>query len=337
MKIAKVSIIIVNWNGGDVFKKCLQSIRKLKYQNYELIVVDNASTDGSYKYVDQSRGEMLIVNNGNLGFAPANNIGYKRAKGKYVLLLNNDTTVKSDLLNILVNKMESDLNIGVIQPKIYLMDTNKKLDNCGSFLTRIGFLQHWGFFKKDSVEFSKEKIIFSAKGACMMTRKSIIDKVGLFDDTFGSYFEETDYCWKVWLLGNKVLYFPNTFIYHKLAYSAKRMNPFSVNYHSFKNRISSLIKNLSFLNLLIILFMHLLVLNFLVVYYLFKFKLKEIVVIYKSIGWNILNIGEILKKRSIVQKFRKVDDDQIFKYCMERINVGSYLDSLTRLNKDFMN
>lgn len=337
MKIAKVSIIIVNWNGGDVFKKCLQSVRKLKYQNFELIVVDNASSDGSEKYVNQKKGEILISSKSNLGFSPANNKGVQKAKGKYILLLNNDTLVKSNLLTILVSKLENDQEIGVVQPKIYLMDTNRKLDNCGSFLTRIGFLQHWGFFDKDGYQYNKERVIFSAKGACMMTRKSIIEKVGLFDDSFGSYFEETDYCWKVWLLGYKVLYFPQTYIYHKLAYSAKRMNPFSVNYHSFKNRISSLFKNLNLSNLVIILPIHILVLNLLAIYYLFNLKLKELIVIYRAIGWNIVNIFSILEKREEIQKLRKVSDGEIFKYCMERINIGVYFQSLARLNKDYKN
>src|SRR5690606_37132848 len=120
----------------------------------------------------------------------------------------------------------------------------------GSFLTKTGFLQHWGFGEKDSEEFDKEKIIFSAKGACLLSPKSVIDKVGLFDDTFVSYFEETDYRWRVWLAGYKVLYSPVTSIEHKVGMTSKRMNQIDINYNSYKNRIRSLIKNLSFLNLI---------------------------------------------------------------------------------------
>src|SRR5579859_8159478 len=115
MKEPKVSIIIVNFNGGDVFRECLSSLKKITYSNYELIIFDNASTDGTEKLA-------TIKNDKNIGFVGGNNEALKLAKGKYVLLLNNDTKVPSDFLNILVSKMESNEKIGVIQPKIYLMD-----------------------------------------------------------------------------------------------------------------------------------------------------------------------------------------------------------------------
>src|SRR5258708_30274402 len=131
MKEPLVSIIIVNWNGGRVFEDCLESLKNLKYPNYELIVFDNVSNDGTEKYA-------TIQSNKNLGFVGGNNKAIKRASGKYILLLNNDTKVPDDLLNVLVSKIESDSRIGVIQPKILIMDSPYYLDNAGSFITKIG-------------------------------------------------------------------------------------------------------------------------------------------------------------------------------------------------------
>lgn len=328
-----VSIIIVNWNGGEVFRDCLKSLDKIKYPSWELIVVDNASIDGSDKYTGKKK-LTLIKNSSNLGFATGNNQGFAKSKGDYILLLNNDTKVPPDFLDILVDKLEKDKSIAAVQPKIYLMDEKELLDNCGSFLTRIGFLEHWGFFKKDSEEFNKEKIIFSAKGACMLIRRRVVEEVGLFDDAFGSYFEETDFCWRVWMAGYKIIYYPKTFIFHKLAYSAKRMNPFTVNYHSFKNRIASLIKNLGLIDLIIILPIHILVLKILVLYYLLKGRFGEAKIIFKAIFWNIFNLPQILIKRFEVQKMRKRTDSQIFKFILHPINISGYLYSLKRLNSD---
>lgn len=136
-----VSIIIVNWNGGEVFKECLASLSKLSYPNFELIVVDNGSSDGTEKLA-------VIKNKTNRGFAVANNQGYEKARGKYLLLINNDTLVQPDLLDVLVKKGENNPALSVLQPKIRIMDKPDYLDNAGSFLTRIGFLHHWGFLAR---------------------------------------------------------------------------------------------------------------------------------------------------------------------------------------------
>ena len=206
-----VSIIIVNWNGGEVFRQCLQTLSGLTYPKFEIILVDNGSTDGSQEYYQVFKSLVrkvkVVKNKTNLGFAPANNQGVKLARGEYVLLLNNDTKVEANFLHKMVARMQSDPSIGALQPKIYMIDNPNNLDNAGSFLTWTGFLYHWGFGSIDTAEFSKERLVYSAKGACLLTRKEIIAKLGLFDDAFVSYFEESDFCGRIWLAGYKVIYF----------------------------------------------------------------------------------------------------------------------------------
>lgn len=317
-----VSIIIVNWNGEDVLKDCFSSLEKISYRNWELIFVDNGSTDGSEelvkKYKLKYKNYQLIKNKENLGFAPANNQGVKKAEGEYILLLNNDTKVSAKFLEILIEKMESDEKIGVIQPKIKIMDYPNRLDNAGSFLTITGFLTHWGYMEKDSPRFNKEQLIFSAKGACLLTRKELVEKLGLFDPDYFSYFEETDFCWRVWLAGFKVLYYPKTFIYHKVGFTSKKQDQLTVNYHSVKNRISSLIKNLNPVNLFFIGGLHLLLNTALIFFYLLKGQLHKSKMIINALLWNILNLDDILKKRSIVQKLRVVSDQELFKYILRQ-------------------
>lgn len=312
-----VSIIIINWNGGDIFKNCLISLSKLKYPEVELIVVDNGSKDDSEKLIANYFSNFkLIQNKTNLGFAPANNQGYKEAHGKYILLLNNDTKITASFLDVLVGKMEKDPTLGVVQPKILIMDKPKYLDNVGSFLTKTGFLQHVGYMEKDSERYNKERIIFSAKGACMLIRKSIVDRAGLFDESFISYFEETDFCFKVYLMGYKVLFVAKVHIFHKVGFSSKKQNQITVNYHSIKNRIASLIKNLERKNLLLIGGLHLFLITGLGFYYLVNLQIKKSGMIWKALGWNLINMPVLIKKRHQIQHLRVKSDSEIFKFIM---------------------
>lgn len=334
-----VSIIIVNWNGGQIFNNCLRSLSRLKYPNFELIIVDNASQDSSQnlykKFASLASKTILIKNDQNLGFAPANNQGALRARGKYILLLNNDTKVPSNFLKSMVNKMETDQTIGAMQPKIFLMAQANLLDNAGSFLTNTGFLEHWGFMKKDSLEYSTERDIFSAKGACLLTRKKIINQVGLFDDDFVSYFEETDFCWRIWLAGFRVIYYPNSFIYHMLGQTSKKMNQYEVNYNSFKNRLRSLYKNLEVKNLVKIFGLHLTIYIGLIVYYLAKLQFKKASMIWRSIIWNVVNFRQTNQKRQLVQKRRKVNDDKILSSLMHSTNIFDMLNHFQKVESNF--
>lgn len=334
-----VSIIIVNWNGGEVFEECLVSLSKIIYPNWELIVVDNGSTDQSElfcKKLSRLRNRVKIIkNSNNVGFAKANNQGFEESRGEYILLLNNDTKVEKNFLNIMVDKMVSDQSIGVIQPKIYLMDQPNRLDNAGSFFTKSGFLIHWGFGKVDSDQFNHEKDVFSVKGACLLTKREIINTVGLFDSDFVSYFEETDFCWRVWLLGLRSVYYPKTSIKHKVGFSSKKLDVYSVNYQSLKNRILSLLKNLSLVNLFIILPIHLGILLGLSLYYLLRFQINKTTMIVNAIGWNIKNLYKIFKKRSMVQKIRRVSDSYIFERTLQSFNLNEMIRHFKKVEENF--
>ncbi len=337
-KFPLVSVIIVNWNGGKVFDDCLKTLSKIDYPNWELIVVDNASTDKSEdlpaKY-KQIKSIQYIKNEKNLGFAPANNQGLKLAKGEFVLLLNNDTKVTPEFLSELVGRLMQDPKIAVIQPKIFLYDNPGYLDNAGSYLTKIGFLKHWGFMKKDGPEFNQETEIFSAKGACMLIRKSAILKAeGLFDEEFFSYFEESDFCWRIWLSGYKIIYYPQAVIYHKLGYTIRRLNVVKLNYHYYKNRICSLIKNLEFRNLLFIGTVHLFISLGIITAFLVTFKFHNASMVAKGIIWNLLNLPKTLQKRRDIQKRRKVSDKEIFNRLGKSIEWFKYLEDFRRVSKD---
>lgn len=347
IKTPLVSVIIANWNGGEVFKNCLASLSKIDYPNWELIVVDNGSTDGSenavtnYKLIKNKNlpstepcSLAILKNKTNLGFAKANNQGYEKARGKYILLLNNDTKVERDFLLKLVEKMERYPSIGVVQPKIFLMDKPGYLDNAGAFLTRIGFLQHWGFGEKDGSEFDKEREIFSAKGACMLIRRVAIEKVGLFDPEFVSYFEESDFCWRVWMVGYKVLYYPKAVIYHKLGFTIRRLDVANLNYHYYKNRICSLMKNLEYKNLFLILPAHIAISFGIFLFFVLRSQFKYSLVIIKALVWNILNLPSTLKKRKKIENLRELNDRELFAHILVPVNWARFLGDFRRIDED---
>lgn len=330
--------MIANWNGGYVFRDCLQSLKKVTYPNWELIVIDNGSIDKSdilpSKILNKKINIIKINNKTNLGFAYACNQGFKKSSGKYILLLNNDTIVTRDFLNILTEKMENDRRIGAIQPKIYLLDKKGYLDNTGSYLTKIGFLHHKGFLKKDGVNFNKETEPFSIKGACMLIKADLVRKIGLFDKDFFSYFEESDFCWRVWLAGYKVVYFPGSHIYHKVGYTIRRLNVLDINYHYYKNRICSLLKNLEFKNAVPIISTHLFISIGLASIFFIKGKFKNSLMILEAIIWNILNLKSTLDKRKEIQAYRVINDYFIFKNLSVPVDWSEFYNDFRRIKND---
>lgn len=310
-----ISIIIVNWNGRKHLVKCFPSLAAQNYKNIETILVDNASNDGSIEYVKKYFPKAkIIVNKTNLGFAQANNIGYKASRGQYILFLNNDTRVHKNFLTELVRVIDSEKKIGCVQSKILLMDKPKYYDSIGSFFTPTGFLYHYGAYKKDSAFYNKVINLYSARGACMMFKREVLEKVKvkseIFDSKYFAYFEETDLCHRVLLAGYEILYVPSSVIYHKLGGTSVRLDSSFVQYHSYKNRINSYIKNLGNENLIKTIPIHLFLCVVVSLLYLIRGYVKIFFVIQKAIAWNVGNIGQSIKKRKYIQeRIREIEDD----------------------------
>jgi len=320
-----VSIIIVNRNGKQFLKPCLDSVAKIKQPSFELIIVDNGSSDGSKQLVKnfiQRQGVMrrAIFNATNLGFCHANNQGAGLARGDYLLFLNNDTEVPTDLAEKLVNKLRQDKTIGIIQPKILLKDEPGNLDSVGGFLTWTGFLNHLGIHEKDRGQYDKEFPVLSPKGACMMIPRRLFNRVGGFDEDFFAYFEETDLAWRVWLAGKRVLYFPESSILHLMGRTTRQLEFDFIQFHSYKNRIASLIKNVATRSLWRVV-VHMLIVLSLATFYILIGKFRVAKPIWRSLGWNVKHLGTTIKKRRSIQITRKVNDS-FLKLVSKPINLA---------------
>ena len=326
-----VSVVIINWNGEDILRECLSSLFTQNYRNIQVIVLDNNSKDKSKEIIKNFKKVELIEGDKNLGFAQGNNVAYAKAKGEYVLLLNNDTIVTKNFLKHLVAFLEKDKDIGIVQPKILYKGNPSYNDNTinsiGAFFTPTGFLYYPGYGKKSNLSmYSRENEIFSAYGACMLVRKKLIDKIGLFDSDFFLYFEETDFCLRVHLAGYKIIYTPESSIYHKGGVSARKFGNEKIFFHSFKNRISSYLKNFEVRTLIWILPLHLLICQAIAVIYFFTGRLRLFLAIQKAMLWNLANLSRTLGKRNIVQKkIRKVKDSIFLSKVSKSPRLSYYL------------
>lgn len=316
MNYPKITILIPNYNGKKWLKQCLPTVIKSTYSNKEILVVNNGSTDDSAEFLQNNYPNVKVLEiKKNRGYAGANNLGVRKASGKYVLLLNNDTQVTPRFLEPLVEKMEKDKTIGAVQPQIRQMMDKKRIDSIGSFFTFTGFLYHYGYFQPYKFKkYQKELSVYSIKGACLLMKKKDYLDLGGIDESFVTYVEESDLCHRVLLSGKKIIYVPKSVIYH---YGGGDMHVMTKNevviFRSFRNRFVSYFKNLSIKKLLLVLPIHFLLCEFLIIMSIFRGKFKQAIASQIGvIGW-IPNLPSILKQRKYIQsKIRKISDDQLF-------------------------
>lgn len=322
-----VSIIIVNWNGRKYLEDCLGSLSKISYKNVEVIFVDNASTDDSVLFVKKYYPTYkIIVNTKNLGFAEGQEIAFQKAKGDALLLLSMDTLVKKNLLDELVKALYVGNKIGAVQPKILLYPQKNLIDSIGSFFLMNGDLYHFGREKNQTLPlYNKPMEIFSAKGACILFRRKVLEKTGLFDKDYFAYFEETDLCMRIWLAGYTIMYVPSTAIYHTGGGSSKQMASSFILFHSYKNGICTYLKNLSVKYLFVVLPKMMLLYQLAFLAYFVKGNFSSAFSLQNAIIWNIFNIKKILKKRKFVQeKIRVVSDDIFLPKLTKKVKLSYY-------------
>lgn len=331
-----VSIIIVNWNGLRWLKGCFPTLAKQTYKNTEWILVDNSSTDESVAWTKKHYpATKIIINEKNLGFSHANNIGYKIAKGDYVLFLNNDTETTPTFLEELVKVLDRDPTIGGAQSKLLLMDDHTRLDSVGAFLTPTGFLYHYGYRHKDDPKYDKEIDLYTAKGACMIFKKEVLKKVEvdgwIFDPDYFAYFEETDMCHRVWLAGFRIVYAYRSVIYHKMGATSSSMNNAFVQYHSFKNRINSYLKNLGLNEFVRLLPFHLTLCVCFIVYSLMIGKIPLVLSLVRAFAWNLRHFSKTTCARRVIQRsIRMIPDSNFFPFIMKRPSLTYYMSLLHR-------
>jgi GT2 family glycosyltransferase len=216
-----VSIIILNYNAGNLLLNCVDSVFKSTYPNFEVLVVDNLSTDNSHiRCKEKFEKIQLIENKENLGYCEGNNVGIRNANGEFIIILNPDTVVEPNWLNHLMfayNKFGE----GLYQPKFFSLNEKLVLQSTGNMLHIFGF-----GFARDKGKMDNEKIesiekINYASGTCLFTSKIVLDKIGLLDSFLFLYHDDLDLGWRAAHIGINSFYVPKSIIYHAESYSMK--------------------------------------------------------------------------------------------------------------------
>ena len=242
MESPLVSIIIVNYNGKRFLKECLSTVLGSKYPNFEVIFVDNASTDKSLDFVSsvfsKNRCLKIIRNHKNLGFGPANNVGFKQAKGDYIVFLNNDTSVEPGWLAILVEAMESDGTIGLASPVVLNFDgmtiQSAGILKCDYITPSIWFGMNKDYFKET---FPKVFDISSVIGAAMITKRLFLEQIGMFDPKYFYYYDDDYLSFRTWIAGKRVVTVSESKVRHFLGGTSGNNDLFKYR-HGFIDNVS---------------------------------------------------------------------------------------------------
>lgn len=251
----KVFIIILNFNSFEDTKECLISLQEIDYSNYEIVVVDNSSTDSSYEKLKKEFCEYNIIKcNENLGYANGNNIGIKYALEKgadYVCILNNDVVVENNFLTKIIKIMEESKDIGLAGPCICNYEDKNIIQAMGANINLYSGLtqgKYKGYRYNDIPH--RDALVDYLGGACFVCRKEVFEKIGLIPENYFLFFEETEFCYKAGKKGYKLLCVYESKIYHKGSSTISKYNGLSY-YFLNRNRVVFIRRNANLLEKII--------------------------------------------------------------------------------------
>lgn len=325
-----VSVVIVNYNSGTYLNACMRSVAHSTYPRKELIIVDNASNDGSITQVEPLYAEASIVRNpSNLGYSGAGNIGIAKAKGEFVVVMNPDVIVDQDWLEGLVDAAARYPRAAFFQPKILLMDDQRMLNSAGNMIHVAGFGICRGIATLDEGRFEEEIEVCYASGACTLARREALREIGLMDRLFFAYGEDKDWGWRGLMMGWQSMYIPTSRILHKwspvLGHSPRKF------YLLEFERILSIWKNYSRRTLLILAPLLFLVETSVLLYATFKGWLPEKIRSYSDL-LRVLRVT--VRERRSIQARRVINDGAVvrrFVTDIEHPYVGSVAPALNKL------
>ncbi len=326
-----VSIVIVNCDRKTELEACLNSLKGSVYKRFEMIVVDNGSTDGSVELVRKKHKHVrLIANDSNLGPIKARNAGIRASKGELVAFLDSDAVVERRWLAEAV-KVLADKDVGACACKVKIFSDKGLINSAGMGCDKYGFAFSRGLicrgnFEKDRGQYDRQEEVFSAYTAAMVSKKSVLEKVGLFNQGLGMYYEDIELSWKIRLAGYKIVYVPSSVAFHKMA-PLKTQFTKNVKFYTERNRLWTMLQNYSALRLV----------SVLPGYFVIKSSEFLLYLLYRKFGdaWGLLaaglsvirNMPRIRKDRRFVQnRVRKVPEREAVRLMRNKsMELGMFL------------
>lgn len=305
-----VTVIIVSWNGRVYLEGCLESLRAQTHRNLDVVLVDNASSDGSVAFVRERYPEVRIVESErNLGFVGGNNLGLAYATGEYVALLNNDNVTDPGWLQALLDAVQPD-DVAGATGKVFSLDEPDRIIFTTPLINRYSARALWSAADVPQCD------VHYLSGNNLLVKRSVIDEVGPLDPGYYSYFEETDWCARMIVAGYRVVYAPAAKVRHKeLGSTSLDTN----RYYMERNRVRFALKNFDRTYL-----------AFFVLYYLADVTRRFIkgrdesnvplrMIIIRAIGWNLRHLPETLASRG--RDYRRLKQRRSYNRSLSRRTV----------------
>lgn len=306
--MTSIAVIIVNWNGKKFIAECLDGLRRQRWRDFSITLVDNGSVDGSRELVQENYPEVKLIGLAeNVGFAAANNMAIKATDSDYVALLNPDTVAEAGWLENLVKALEKHPAAGMTASKMLLYGHPDIIDRAGDVYTRAGtaLLEGRG---QPAGRYSRQKEVFGACAGAALYRRRMLDAIGLFDEDFFLLYEDVDLSFRAQLQGYKCLYVPQAVVFHKASSSIGDDTPVSV-YYSHRNLEWVFIQNMPAGLFKKTLIPHLLYDLAAFLFFIGRGRGGDFI----KAKWHALKgVRRALKKRSRVQAAKKVTDDYIW-------------------------
>jgi GT2 family glycosyltransferase len=246
--VKSASIVILSYNSREDLEECIPSLMSQTYQDFEIIVVDNASTDGSEEFIRTNYPMIKVVQTGkNLGYPAGNNAGFEVAEGEYIAVVNPDTVADPQWLAELIKPLERDHTIAATTSKILIYYQKDRINTCAntSHLTGLTFCRG---LNKSVDEFNNFQAVGAVSGCSFAIRRDVLKYINGFDPDFFLYMEDADLSWRIRFAGGKILYVPESIIYHKFNLSIAPWKEFYLE----RNRYLILLKNLDTKTLLLL-------------------------------------------------------------------------------------
>ena len=247
----KIAIVILNWNGKKFLEQFLPSLVSHTPSWAEIVVADNASSDDSVEFMQSQYPHLrLILNEGNFGFAKGYNLALQAIEAEYYCLLNSDIEVTSRWIEPVLDYLDSHPDVAICQPKLLSFAEKTHFEYAGA---AGGFVDKYGYpfcrgrlfdsIEKDEGKYDDFKELFWATGACMFIRSEVYHQLGGLDDDFFAHMEEIDLCWRAKNAAYKVMYIPDSTVYHVGGGTLPKNSP-QKTYLNFRNNLILLYKNL---------------------------------------------------------------------------------------------
>lgn len=335
------SVVIVTYNGRELLKRFLPSICSQNYPNFEVIIVDNASSDDSVKFVKENYPNFKVVTcDNNYGTAEGSNIGAKHSRGDYILWLSNDMELEPNFINLLIERAESDPQVGICTCKMRRLATDNVktniIDSVGGNIDIFGFPDARGIKTKDMGQLDDFNEVFFSFGGAMLIKREIFEKTKGYDPRYFTLGDDIDLSWRTRLLGYKIVAEPKAVLHHKVSATLEtQFGRSKKRYLSERNTFCSLLKNYSSGYLILVLPGYLIFLLSEVSFLAFFGKFQVAKAGLQAFFWNIKNIGKTLEERKKIQKLRNIRDGDIMKLVNKKPHkINIFMDFLRNRNNE---